>query len=88
MRAGASLGAHDGSPRPAVATDRGQDRRGCRLEPGTGVGAGRFRRLGGRHRLGDHPGTAAQLGCGDGNTYPFVVLGVLVFLTGIAIGSA
>ncbi len=33
-------------------------------------GAGRFRRLRGRPRLGRHPRTAAQLGCGDGITYP------------------
>ena len=26
--------------------------------------------MGGRHLLGDQPRTAAQLGCGDGNTYP------------------
>ena len=70
MRAGASRGVSDGSPRPAVAADRGQERPGGRLEPRAGVGAGRFERLRGRHRLGDHPRTAAQLGCGDENAYP------------------
>ena len=69
MRAGASRGVSDGSPRPAVAADRGQERPGGRLEPRAGVGAGRFERLRGRHRLGDHPRTAAQLGCGDENAY-------------------
>lgn len=29
-----------------------------------------LRRLGGGHRLGGHPGTAARLGCGDENPYP------------------
>jgi len=72
VRAGASRGVSDGSPRPAVAADRGQERPGGRLEPRAGVGAGRFERLRGRHRLGDHPRTAAQLGCGDENAYPSI----------------
>jgi len=65
VRALASLDARDGTPRPTVPTDRGQERRRGRLELGTGVGARRFKRLGG-------PSAASQLGCGDGITYPLI----------------